>query len=104
MDGRDPSDLTLSIDYVGPVLDEKEGLLWIRRRPESNDWVRAQVNIPVQSQAYNIMFKAELLPDSHNTIGLDDISFTDGVCPSTPVCGFEVWMNIKLTSLISNSN
>jgi hypothetical protein len=49
------------------------------------------------------MFRASLNNQSKDTIGLDDITITDGMCPQTQDCDFEVFLIIySLDHVLSN--
>jgi hypothetical protein len=41
------------------------------------------------------MFRASLNGQSKDNIGLDDITITDGECPQTQDCDFEVFLIIS---------
>jgi hypothetical protein len=88
--GRDSANFSLYVNDVYTPLEGHPILLWTKHYPQSNTWTQAQVNIPVQPTNYYLMFRAELMAKSRDDIGLDDISFTDGKCPPTPLCDFEV--------------
>ncbi len=90
MFGRDPAIFAL-------ILNEKKSefggtVLWVKRTPQSNNWLKAQVTVH-NNNPYYLMFKVTLqsqMSTRQDTIGLDDITFTDGICPETPFCDFEV--------------
>ena len=90
MFGRDPANFSFIINSVNSPFTGHPQLLWIKRQPQSNNWVQAQVNIPPQNNPYYLMFRATLMATSEDTIGLDDITYSDGNCPSTSICDFEV--------------
>jgi len=89
MFGRDPANFTLMTNSQKSTTGGN--VLWVKKLPQSNNWLKAQVTIQSQASAYYIMFRASLQAQSRDTIGLDDITFTDGACPPTPTCDFEVF-------------
>ena len=90
MFGKDPANFSLIINSAASPLTGQPRLLWIKRQPQSNNWMKAQVNIPAQTNSYYLMFRASLMGPSRDIIALDDITYTDGACPRTPICDFEV--------------
>jgi hypothetical protein len=87
MFGRDPAIFAL-------VLNEQKSesggtILWSKRLPQSNNWLKAQVTIQNNNDFY-LMFRATLMAQSSDNIGLDDISYTNKSCPIPPDCDFEV--------------
>ena len=88
MFGRDSANFSLMTSQTKSIVGAN--LLWIKKLPQSNNWLRAQVTIRSQTTPYYVMFRASLQANSKDTIGLDDITFTDGVCPQTQDCDFEV--------------
>ena len=100
MFGSDPANFSLSItNDVYPFVGQ---VLWMKRQPQSNNWIEAQINIPPVEKAYNLMFKASLVANSDDNIGLDDISFIDGYCPQQQINDFEV--NTVFIEYFSKSN
>ncbi len=97
MFGRDPATFAL-------VLNQNKSefggyVLWVKKTPQSNNWLKAQVTIQNNS-SYYLMFRATLqsqMSTLQDTIGLDDITFTDGSCPDTPFCDFEVTLITVVT-------
>ena len=87
MFGRDPATFGLYMNiqknYVGSTL------LWVKRLPQSNNWLMAQITI-TSDLGYYLMFRATMVSNSKDNIGIDDISFTDGACPVSRTCDFEV--------------
>lgn len=101
MFGRDPANFTLMMNLQKSFIGAK--VLWIKKLPQSNNWLRAQVTIESQASPYFLMFRASLNGQSKDNIGLDDITFTDGVCPQTQDCDFEVFLIIhSLDHVLSN--
>ena len=94
--GRDSANFSLFVNTVNSPLMGQPILLWTKHSPQSNTWTKAQVNIPAQSAPYYLMFRASLMAKSRDDVGLDDITFTDGTCPPTPLCDFEVKKIIHL--------
>ena len=90
MFGRDRVNFSLMVNTVNSPLTGQPKMLWVKRQPQSNYWVQAQVNILVQMLPYYLMFTASLLATSRDVIGLDDITYTDGECPENLFCDFEV--------------
>ena len=90
MFGKDPANFTLLTSDQREPDYSSEQLLWIKRQPQSNNWVKAEVNMPYQSVPFYLIFKASLMPQSEDNIGLDDIVFAEGECPRTSICDFEV--------------
>ena len=95
MFGRNPANFSLLLNTVQSPLTGQPQLLWIKRQPEKYDWAQAQVNIQPQSKPYYLMFRASLQSTSEDMLGLDDITYTDGACPSTSICDFEVNLPTK---------
>ena len=89
MFGRDPANFSLLANTQSSPLTGQPQLLWINRQPQSNNWVKAEVNIQPHAAPYYLFFRAQLMSSSRDVIGLDDITYTDGECPSTSVCDFE---------------
>jgi hypothetical protein len=87
MFGRDKATFELGTheqkNGINPVV------FWRKKTPQSNNWIKAQVSITIQKPAY-IIFRAQLMPQSNDIIGIDDITFTNGACPAQPFCDFEV--------------
>jgi len=89
MYGRDRASLELQMSLNG----DKYQTIWIKSQPQSNNWVQAFVTITIIEQKanrFNLMFKATLDRFSSDTISLDDISLTEGPCPRTDICDFEI--------------
>ena len=99
MFGRDPANFSLILNTVASPLLGTPQILWVKRRPQSNNWIQAQVNIPAQTKQYWLMFRASLVGKSTDNIGLDDIVYSGGVCPPTSVCDFEVKHHCSAHSL-----
>ena len=90
MFGRNPANFSLYVNNLQTPFEGPLKLLWIKRQPQANKWVQAQVEIPVQTSLYYLMFRASLPSISQDTIALDDITYTDGECTSMSICDFEV--------------
>ena len=90
MFGRDPANFSLLLNTLPTPNEGPVKLIWVKRRPISNNWVMAQVNIPPQMNLYYLMFRASLVANSRDNIGLDDISYTNGTCAQNSFCDFEV--------------
>jgi hypothetical protein len=90
MFGRDPATFALVLSQVKSEIDGY--VLWVKKTPQSNNWLKAEVTIQ-NNYPYYLMFRATLqsqMSTLQDTIGLDDITFTNGGCPDTPFCDFEV--------------
>ena len=95
MFGFDPANFSVMANNVNSPFSGHPQVLWIKRQPQSNRWVKAQVNVPPQKNAFYLMFFASLVQQvddtlSQDIIGLDDITYSDGSCPPTSLCDFEV--------------
>lgn len=67
-------------------------ILWLKTTPQSNNWVKESVTVR-STIPYYLMFRATLQPSDgrhEDSIGLDDITWSDGKCPNQPLCDFEV--------------
>ncbi len=101
MFGRDPANFTLMMNSQKSIIGGK--VLWIKKLPQSNNWLRAQVTIESRASPYFLMFRASLNGQSKDNIGLDDITINDGECPQTQDCDFEVFLTIhSLDHILSN--
>jgi len=58
MFGRDPANFTLMTNLKKSIIGGN--VLWVKKLPQSNNWLRAQVTIQNQSSPYYIMFKTSL--------------------------------------------
>ena len=96
MYGRNPANFSLFVNNLQTPFEGPLKLLWIKRQPQANNWVKAQVEIPVQTSQYYLMFRASLPSTSHDVIALDDITYADGECTSATVCDFEVCVDVIL--------
>ena len=90
MFGKNPANFSLLLNTKRSPFTGTPTLLWIKRQPVSNNWMLAQVDIPAQTDAYYLMYRASLSSTSRDIIALDDITYTVGACPSTSICDFEV--------------
>jgi hypothetical protein len=90
MFGRDPATFALVLNQAKSEFGGY--VLWVKKMPQSNNWLQAQVTIQ-NNYPYYLMFRATLqsqMSTRQDTIGLDDITFVNGSCPDTPFCDFEV--------------
>ena len=80
--------------------DDGGNRFWVRKIPQSNNWVNGQVTIKTKTtpkiEAYYLMFRVKLNKNSIVTVALDDITVREGVCDDiTTTCDFEV-KNVQL--------
>lgn len=58
------------------------GAVWSKQGTQGNQWYAAQVNIPAQSQQFNLVFEGIAGPGFQGDIALDDIRVKNNGCPS----------------------
>lgn len=63
--------------------------LWSRRVPQINGWSYAAVEFHPTGFYNYLIFRALLSKDDADNVGIDDIIFTSGQCPPTPLCDLE---------------
>ena len=92
--GSNLAQFTLSINQFKS--EHGANILWLKKVPQSNNWIKESVTIQSYSPYY-LMFRATLQPPNgrhEDSIGLDDITWNDGKCPSQSMCDFEVYSHI----------
>lgn len=86
--GLEKAQFDVRVNYQATLFNAQ--VLWEKITPQSNNWVQGYVDVPKQSHTYiYIIFHAILTSKYHDTVGIDDITYTPGACPPSPLVDFE---------------